>query len=313
MPNDRLDLDYPLDVNLRDSRSWRRDVVPDEIEFNVTAASTEFEQTPSAGSQHALGLGRGWLTCDAVAGHHLTGYEISPSAWNPTVTLPHITGVLFGADVVWHAVPRVVAAEDARHMLNVSVQVLRADLPTQFGTAVGSPCLWLGAQSTLPEQLPVANTGWEYVGHFMPPRLSLSSRDELSQIDSLLSAVAAIPRIGSAISLRVRFLEEQSREDESDEGVSVGSLFTFFTFLRCATGVQVPSISLTPDGYIYASWNKNGRTFSVHFLPTGEARYVLFRPAPNNAPGMLRSSGSVPVAASILQIPETGAANWVYL
>lgn len=59
-------------------------------------------------------------------------------------------------------------------------------------------------------------------------------------------------------------------EDTASLGISAGSLRNFYKFLLLHTNLKCPTISLTPDYNIYASWRgEQKRIFSVHFFQMG--------------------------------------------
>ncbi len=72
---------------------------------------------------------------------------------------------------------------------------------------------------------------------------------------------------------------DAKEEDSASPGIALGSLRNFYNFLQLHTNLKCPTISLTPDNNIYASWREvRNRVFSVHFLSNGDVRFVIFKP-----------------------------------
>jgi hypothetical protein len=81
-------------------------------------------------------------------------------------------------------------------------------------------------------------------------------------------------------------------EDPLSIGISLNSLQKFFHFLQMNNNLKCPSISLTPENNIYASWRRESKkVFSVHFLPNGDCRFVIFRPNDRHPEKTIRISG----------------------
>lgn len=132
----------------------------------------------------------------------------------------------------------------------------------------------------------------------------------LSGMESAIQSMRLIPDIGEAIADRLRELRALRSEESDAASMSVDSIWGLHLALNGAARVELPRISLTADGNIYATWRaRNQSVFSVHFLSQREARYALIRPDPQNRGTMLRSSGSAP-ADAVFRVPETAAATW---
>lgn len=138
-----------------------------------------------------------------------------------------------------------------------------------------------------------------------------TSESGTRNFESIIREIAATPGCGPAVSNRLRELRLQQSEDSESAEVSIESLKSFVAFLHSVRGIRLPSLSLTPDGNIYASWRKYDRVFSAEFRSGGLATYVLFRPALGGTGSKLRSTGSVP-AGQLLSIPETSPAVWAF-
>jgi hypothetical protein len=83
--------------------------------------------------------------------------------------------------------------------------------------------------------------------------------------------------------------------DAKEEEVSIGidSFRNFSNFFQLNPKLKCPTISLTPENDIYASWRgEQNRLFSVHFLPGGSVRFVLFKPNDRHPEQQIRLSGT---------------------
>lgn len=110
-------------------------------------------------------------------------------------------------------------------------------------------------------------------------------------------------RIRTSLSIRYReslanrlvtLFKDTKEEDPDSPGIAAGSLRNFFNFLQLHPNLKYPSISLTPEYNIYASWrDEQNRVFSVHFLPNGgDARFVIFKPNYRHPERQIRISGT---------------------
>lgn len=314
--NDDLIFDESPGLGMHVGAAWLPDVISDEPDYEVTPASsgcvrfTYLARAP--GSSVRL------PSSSSVSAFH-ADQEIEASAWAPSLTHHHV-------DVI----PRLIAGfanESDRpefpHGYTASctfaplARSLRAYAATR---AIGEPSSQENSVSELPSLSLLAiagvcfgaNEGAE-CGPALVETWPISRRDDDAGGDVVFSAIRAIPRIGRAIAERLIELDRQSREEDPDTGgLSPGSACCLLAFLRATSELSAPRLSLSPDGFIYASWRTGGRTFSLHFLPTGDVKYVLFRPSPSLGARILRSSGVAP-AECVLQIPETGGANWIYI
>jgi hypothetical protein len=90
----------------------------------------------------------------------------------------------------------------------------------------------------------------------------------------------------------ITLFNDAKEEDPYSLGISASSLRSFIDFLLSHTNLRCPTISLTPDYHIYASWrHEQNRLFSVHFLPNGDARFVIFNPNNRHPERITRISG----------------------
>ena len=92
---------------------------------------------------------------------------------------------------------------------------------------------------------------------------------------------------------RLLTLFNDAKEEDPDcLGIAAKSLRNFNNFLHLHTNLKCPTISLTPDYNIYASWrDEQNRVFSIHFLPNADVRFVIFKPNGRHPERKIRISG----------------------
>lgn len=112
---------------------------------------------------------------------------------------------------------------------------------------------------------------------------------------------------------RLGELQKAVQEEELDcRGISVGSLQHFIEFLEAYPALRYPAVSVTPDRNIYGSWKSGSeRVFSIHFLPDGEVRFVIFRPNDKHPGQAIRLSGTATVDVVISIAAPHGVLDWV--
>ncbi len=100
-------------------------------------------------------------------------------------------------------------------------------------------------------------------------------------------------------------------EDPESGGISGDSLNNFTKFMNSSKLKMLPSISLTEDNNIYASWKKGtGHVFSICFLPTGDVQFVVFIPNSQDPGKKTRVSGSTTIE-SLMQTVESNVRDWL--
>ncbi|CAG0957072.1 hypothetical protein ARNL5_00610 [Anaerolineae bacterium] len=105
---------------------------------------------------------------------------------------------------------------------------------------------------------------------------------------------------------------DAKEEDPASLGISAGSLRNFYNFLRLHTNLKCPTISLTPDYNISASWRgEQKRIFSVHFLPNGDARFVIFIPNVRHPERQIRISGAVTTDILMETVASYHVCDWI--
>lgn len=128
-------------------------------------------------------------------------------------------------------------------------------------------------------------------GAIIQEDLLASSEDEIQ--DLILKIITSDIVFNVEIANRLSLLYNLSKEEEPDSiSISVDSLRNFYSFLLKNTNLTPPTISLSPDNYIYASWRgKTGQLLSVLFLPDKNVHFVIFKPNPRHSEQKIRISG----------------------
>ena len=126
--------------------------------------------------------------------------------------------------------------------------------------------------------------------------------------------------VGTTLSVRYRAklasrlseLQKAVQEEELDgRGITVRSLQHFIELLKAYPALRCPAVSVTPDRNIYASWKSGSdRVFSIHFLPDGKVRFVIFCPNDKHAGEVIRLSGAATVDVVMSIAKPHGVLNW---
>jgi len=139
-----------------------------------------------------------------------------------------------------------------------------------------------------------------------------SEEDQVKELISRIRTSKSIPyRQGLANRLLALFIDAKE-EDPASLGISAESLRNFYKFLLLHTNLKCPTISLTPDYNIYASWRgEQKRIFSVHFLPNGDARFVIFIPNVRHPERQIRISGAVTTDILMETVAPYHVCDWI--
>ena len=124
------------------------------------------------------------------------------------------------------------------------------------------------------------------------PDLLKSEEDQVQELIFQIKRLISIPYQDKLANKLLTLFNDAKEEDPDSLGMSARSLQSFTDFLLSHTNLKCPTISLTPDYNIYASWRgQHNRVFSVHFLPNGDARFVIFKPNTRHPERTTRISG----------------------
>lgn len=110
----------------------------------------------------------------------------------------------------------------------------------------------------------------------------------------------------------VTLFNDAKEEDSACPGISIESLRNFYNFLQLQPDLKYPSISLTPEHNIYASWRDGlDRIFSAHFLAGGDVRFVVFTPNPRHAGRQIRISGMATTDILMETVASYEVKTWI--
>jgi len=110
----------------------------------------------------------------------------------------------------------------------------------------------------------------------------------------------------------ITLFNEAKQEDPNISGINVGSLYNFYDFLLSNNNIKRPSLSLTPDNTIYASWkNEDNQLFSVHFLPNFDTKFVIFKNNYYHPERKIRLSGIATNDMLMKTVASHGVDEWI--
>ena len=136
---------------------------------------------------------------------------------------------------------------------------------------------------------------------------------EKEKVKKLIDYVREGSKIKFAYELAVRlnFLNEAVNEDPDEVPISIESWRNFISFLQNTPNLKYPNVVLTPSNEISAHWRTApNRHFAVVFLPTGEARFVMFTPNPKDPDKIDRFSGITSVDSLMERIRPYKVLEW---
>jgi len=114
-----------------------------------------------------------------------------------------------------------------------------------------------------------------------------------------------------ANSLLKLFNDAKEEEDFVGAGIAIGSLRNFYEFLQSNPSLKCPTISLTSEYNIYASWRADRKLFSVHFLPDRNSRFVIFKPNDLHPERQVRISGVTTTDILMDTAAPYGLRDWI--
>ena len=134
---------------------------------------------------------------------------------------------------------------------------------------------------------------------------------EEDQIQKLIFRIRTSPSVlCKELANRLLVLFDDAKEEEAS--IAIDSLRDFYSFFRLNTNLKCPTISLTPEYNIYASWRVDqNRVFSVHFLSNGDVRYVIFKPNDKHPERQIRVSGTATIDILQETVAFYGVWNWI--
>lgn len=148
---------------------------------------------------------------------------------------------------------------------------------------------------------------------------SESPFDELDKLrdDAVLKSISYVRSsshipYSERLASRLKFLVDAAKEEEPDEvAISPQSLRNFLIFLQSTAKLKYPDIVLTPSKNIQAQWRTaSNRHFAAEFLPTGDARFVIFSPDPRHPEKTIRLSGLASIDSLLETAQPHGVLSW---
>jgi len=140
--------------------------------------------------------------------------------------------------------------------------------------------------------------------------------NEEDQLQDLIFRIRTSPCISCRESLASRLLtllnDAKEEEDFPGVGIAVGSLLNFYNFFQLYANLKCPTISLTPENDVYASWRVDQKkVFSVLFLPNGDTRFVIFKPNHLHPERQTRISGTTTTDMLKAEVAPHGVWDWI--
>ena len=170
-------------------------------------------------------------------------------------------------------------------------------------------------------QTPAANeaspevfiSGWlEKEGPFTQTNLLDTEEDQTQELISRIRTLLPVPYRETLANRLVTLYNDAKEEDCVSPGIAVGSLRNFFVFLQSHTNLKCPTVSLTTEYNIYASWRAEpNRVFSVHFLSSADARFVIFKPNDKHLERRIRLSGIATTDILMATVAPYGVLDWI--
>lgn len=139
-----------------------------------------------------------------------------------------------------------------------------------------------------------------------------SEEDKVQELILRLRRSLSIPHRESLANKLLTLFNDAKEEVPTSLGIAVGSLRNFYNFLQLHTNLKCPTISLTPDYNIYASWRSDQKiVFSVHFLPTGDVHFVIFKPNNRHPERQIRISGTATTDILMETVAPYAVRDWI--
>ena len=162
------------------------------------------------------------------------------------------------------------------------------------------------------ESFVVSITEWpEKTDPFTQEDLLYSEDEQVRELIFRIKTYLFIPYRERLANRLVTLFKDAKEEDPTSVGIAVGSLRTFYNFLQLHTNLKCPTISLTPEYDIYATWKNRKQVFSVHFLPNGDVRFVIFRPNERHPEQQIRISGTATADILMETIVPHSVRDWI--
>ena len=139
-----------------------------------------------------------------------------------------------------------------------------------------------------------------------------SEEEQVQELIFRIRTSESIPFRQTLANRLLALFNDAKEEDSASLGISARSIRNFYKFLLLHTNLKCPTISLTPDYNIYASWRgEQKRIFSVHFLSNWDARFVIFIPNDRHPERQIRISGAVTTDILMETVAPYHVCDWI--
>lgn len=139
-----------------------------------------------------------------------------------------------------------------------------------------------------------------------------SEEDAAQEIIYRIKTTLSVPYRERLANRLLTLVNDAKEADSSSSGITVGSLRSFYNFFQSHPNLKYPAISLMPEDNIYASWrSEQNRLFSVHFLPNGDTRFVIFKPNERHPDKQMRISGTATTDILMETVTPYGVWDWI--
>ncbi len=108
-------------------------------------------------------------------------------------------------------------------------------------------------------------------------------------------------------------IDQAKEEEESSLGIDLGSLRNFYDFLQINLDLKYPSITLTSDNRIYASWKRDSiYVVSILFLSSKwDVRFALLKPNNKHTNRQEQFSGKTTIDMVMDKVKQLGCLSLV--
>ncbi|NQU32233.1 MAG: hypothetical protein HQ521_03275 [Bacteroidetes bacterium] len=108
---------------------------------------------------------------------------------------------------------------------------------------------------------------------------SPSVTNEDLTIENFIFLIRTIPemRVKEDIVKRLFYLNNVAKDDGDCSGISLNSLIVFYKLISAYPNIKKPSITLTPDYYIFISWKENNdKIVNLHLKSFESIDFLIF-------------------------------------
>ena len=182
------------------------------------------------------------------------------------------------------------------------------DRPTAMPISIPSS----GTSAESQEDKQTVKTWTERKDPFTQTNLVDNEDDQTEELIYRIKTSLYIPNAKRIANRLITLFNDAKEEEPSIPGIAIGSLRNFYTFLHLHTNLKCPSLSLTPECNIYASWREKPRcVFSVLFESNRNVCFVIFKPNDKHPEKQMRFSGTATSDILMDTITQYGVYDWI--